>query len=252
MFADESGDVGLINSPTRYFALTGLVLHELRWRACLESLLEFRKEMRAKFDVKLREEFHAGSMLSHPKELARIPKHRRLEIIRLFADKLASMPELNVISVLVDKHGKAEQYDVFENAWKALIQRFENTITHHNFPGPSNPDDRGILICDNTDGQKLTRLFRKMGTYNPVPNQSQFGGGYRNLTLKYLIEDPVFRDSKTSQFIQAADLAAFLVYQHTCPSSYMRRKSGQNYLNRLQPILCLFASRSNIYGTVRL
>ena len=30
MYVDESGDSGLVNSPTRYFVLTGMVVHELR------------------------------------------------------------------------------------------------------------------------------------------------------------------------------------------------------------------------------
>jgi hypothetical protein len=40
MYVDESGDCGLNNSPTKYFVLTGLVIHELRWKQCLESLLD--------------------------------------------------------------------------------------------------------------------------------------------------------------------------------------------------------------------
>src|SRR5438128_9591129 len=103
MFADESGDCGLVNSPSRFFALSGLVVHELRWKQCLSELLDFRRYLRARFGVKLREEIHSGRLLSHPGELARIAKHHRLEIIKLFADKLASLPELSVVSVLVDK-----------------------------------------------------------------------------------------------------------------------------------------------------
>ncbi|MGH2600854.1 MAG: DUF3800 domain-containing protein, partial [Dehalococcoidia bacterium] len=38
MYVDESGDSGLTNSPTRYFVLTGLVVHELRWQAYVEQI----------------------------------------------------------------------------------------------------------------------------------------------------------------------------------------------------------------------
>src|SRR3712207_7335615 len=37
---------------------------------------------------------------------------------------------------------KAASYDAFEEAWQALIQRFENTMSHRNFPGPMNSDER--------------------------------------------------------------------------------------------------------------
>ena len=60
MYVDESGDSGLVNSPTRYFVLTGLVVHELRWHDALNSLVNFRQRMRGKFGLKLREEIHAG------------------------------------------------------------------------------------------------------------------------------------------------------------------------------------------------
>jgi uncharacterized protein DUF3800 len=184
--------------------------------------------------------------------LVRIKRHLRLKIIRDFADELASMEELNVISVLVDKSNKGSGYDVFEYAWKALIQRFENTIMHGNFAGPRNADDRGLLVCDNTDGKKLVRLVRKMSVYNPIANQPQFGTGYRNLALQFLVEDPIFRDSEWSQFIQAADVCAHLLYEFACPSSYMRQKGGRNYFKRLLPILCLRASPGDPHGIVRL
>ena len=43
MYVDESGDVGLVNSPTRYFVLVGLVLHELRWQQTKDELINFRQ-----------------------------------------------------------------------------------------------------------------------------------------------------------------------------------------------------------------
>jgi hypothetical protein len=46
MYVDESGDCGMTKSPSRYFVLTGLVVHEVRWTDCLEKLIEFRRRMR--------------------------------------------------------------------------------------------------------------------------------------------------------------------------------------------------------------
>jgi hypothetical protein len=188
--------------------------------------------MRHTFDLKLREELHASAMISHPGPLLRIPRNDRLTILRFFADELASIVDINVISVVVSKRNKPLNYDVFEVAWQALIQRFENTISHRNFSGPANPDERGMIFPDRTDDKKLTHLVRKMRRYNPIPNQATYGTGYRNLVLSKIIEDPSFRDSEHSFFIQAADLVAFLLYQSLSPSKYMRSKSGQNYFNR--------------------
>jgi hypothetical protein len=252
MYIDESGDIGLVNSPTRYFVLSGIVLHELRWRPYLDELITLRRDLKTSFGLKLREEVHSSALISKPGLLERIPKHQRLEILRRTADKLASMTDMSLISVVVDKQGKQTTYDVFEKAWQALIQRFENTLSYRNFPGPKNPDDRGMIFPDHTDDKKLVRLIRRMRHYNPISHQTQFGPGYRNLTLRYVIEDANLRDSKQSLFVQAVDVCAFLLYQQCSPSAYFKRKSGQNYFNRLHPICCKVAAPADPAGIVRL
>ncbi len=250
MYVDESGDAGLIDSPTRYFVLTGLVIHELRWQTYLDQIINFRQRMSTQFGFRVREELHAATMISSPGSLVRIKRNDRLTIIRNFANELAKMRDLSIINVVVDKQGKPADYDAFATAWKVLTQRFENTLSHRNFPGPMNQDERGMVIPDHTDDKKLTQLLRQMRRYNPIPNQPSFGLGYRNLALTSIIEDPGFRDSEHSYFVQAADLAAFLLYQRLVPNAYMRRKSGQNYFKRLDPVLCKVASSTDPDGIV--
>jgi hypothetical protein len=248
MYVDESGDKGVGKTQTRYFVLTGLVVHELRWRPCLDQLVAFRRRIRAKFGLRLREELHAARMLARPGGLVRIKRHDRLAIIRAFADEIASMTDLNVVNVVVDKEGKPEDFDVFDTAWKALIQRFENTVARRNFAGPANADDRGVLFPDHSEDTKLTALVRRMHHYNPVPNRGDLGPGYRNLPLVTVVEDPNFRDSEYSYFIQAADCAAFLLYQRLAPNLFMKKHSGQNYFKRLEPVLCKVVAPRDPWG----
>jgi hypothetical protein len=252
MYVDESGDPGLTLSPNRYFVLSGLVVHELRWRESLDQLIEFRKRMQRTFGLRLREEIHAAAFINRPGPLVRIPRNDRLTILRSFANELATMPHLNVINVVVDKSTKTAGYDPFVMAWKVLIQRFSNTISHRNFPGPMNPDERGMIFPDQTDVKELTQLIRQMRRYNPIPKQPSFGLGYRNLAVTNIVEDPSFRDSSHSYFIQGADLTAFLLYQKLAPNSYIKRKSAHNYFDRLEPILCKVASSKDGQGIVRL
>lgn len=252
MYVDESGDSGLVDSPTRYFILSGLVLHELRWNQALDQLIAFRQRMRNSFGLLMREEIHSAHFINKPGALVRIPRNNRLTIVRAFLNEVAALPEISVINVIVDKRGKEDGYPVMEKAWEALIQRFSNTIKHRNFPGPANPDERGMIIPDNTDVKVVQGLMRKVRKYNPVPNQSRFGAGYRNMTITNMVEDPYFKDSRHSYFIQAADVVAFSLYQRTAPSSYIKKKSAQNYFNRLNGVLCKSASSSDPEGIVRL
>lgn len=214
--------------------------------------LRFDAMMRERFGLKLREEIHATDIVNKPGVLARIPKHHRLEIVRRFADCLGALADINLISVVVDKQTKVAGYDVFKKAWEALIQRFENTLSYRNFPGPQNADERGMLVCDNTDGMKLVRLVRRMRVYNPIPNQSMYGQGYRNLALRFIIEDPNFRDSQHAQMIQAVDLSAWLLKQWLQPCGYIRRKYAANYFLRMQDIFCRVAAKHDSHGIVRL
>lgn len=252
MYVDESGDCGLVNSPTQFFVLTGFVLHDSDWRDYLDSLLTFRRDLRNRYGLKVREEIHAGPLLTHPGSLSRIHKSDRLAILRGFADHVAGLTNARIINVVVDKSGKASGYDVFENAWQALIQRFENTISHRNFPGAGVAPEFGLIIPDHSDDKKIKALLRRSRRFNPIPNQPWAGVGSRNLPLSSIIEDPAFRDSRESYFIQAADLAAFLLYQHIAPSGYMKKKSGHNYFHRLRRVLCSQAARNDPDGIVRL
>ena len=254
MYVDESGDCGLVNSPSRYFVLSGLVMHELRWRLDLDQLVEFRRRMRTQHGLKLREEMHIAHMIGRrPKELSRIPKHERFAIYRKLLDELAGWQDLSIINVVVDKNGKAPGYDVFGNAWVALIQRFENTMQHHNFPGPRNADERGMIFPDRTDDLKLTKLMRKMRRYNPIPGMRALGyAGYRNLLMSNVIGDPKFRLSHMSYFIQCADTVAYALYQYFSPSMYIRKKAAKKYFLRLDSVLCKVASATDPLGIVRL
>jgi len=253
MYVDESGDCGMsASSPTRYFVLSGLVVHELRWETYLNQLIDFRQRLKGLFGLRLREELHAARMISRPGAFVRIPRNDRLAMIRMFANEIATMGDISLINVVVDKRGKPEGYDAFDMAWKALVQRFENTLSHRNFPGPANPDERGMLFPDHTDDKKLMILLRKMRRYNPVPSRPEYGMGYRNLPLGKIIEDPNFRRSDHSYFIQAVDLVAFLLYQQEAPSAYMKKKSAHNYFKKLSPVFCRVASPGDPQGVVRL
>jgi hypothetical protein len=195
----------------------------------------------------MRDEIHASHMINKG-HLAYIRRNDRLNVIRHLALELSSSRDLSLINIVVDKQGKAADYDVFNNAWTALIQRFHNTFSSHDFPGPCNPDERGILFPDNTDNRRLLQLMRRMTRYNPVP--SRITAGYRNLPLDRLVEDPSMRDSGHSLFIQATDVAAFLLYQYIQPCSYIRRKSARRMFLTLDPILCKVASSSDPHGIV--
>jgi hypothetical protein len=247
MYVDESGDIGLDGSNNKYFALSGLIIHELRWIELLEKLVEFRKYLKFTRNLNVREEIHASHFITKPGSLKIIKRNDRLDILKQIIDWTASQNELNVITVVCDKTKCSEDESVFDKSWLKLIQRFENTIENHNFNGPRNPDERGLIFPDNTDGEKLQKLIRKMRQYNPIPSKYS---SYRNLRLKHIIEDPCLRNSEHSYFVQIADVICYFARQLYEPNKYIKKKGAQNFYKRLEPILVKKASRSHNLGIV--
>lgn len=249
LYVDESGDPGIINSPTQYFLLSGIVFHELRWNSIIDGLVDLRKFFKAQYGLKLNEEVHASNFINDPMKVLRIPRHIRLQILKQSIHWLSLQQDINIITVRIDKTNRAN--DVFNFAWEKLFQRFENTIHRKNFPGPSNTEDKGFIISDKTDEKKLVSLLRKMRRYNAVPNvRNVYGEGYRNLKLNYIIEDPFFKDSKKSYIHQMVDVVAYFAHQKYKPNKYIKKKGCRNYYDILDPVLCKVASKSNPLGIV--
>jgi Protein of unknown function (DUF3800) len=63
MYVDESGDPGLVGSPNQYFVLSGLVMHELRWREFMDQTMVFRKRMKRTYGLGIRDEIHAAEFV---------------------------------------------------------------------------------------------------------------------------------------------------------------------------------------------
>ncbi len=190
MYVDESGDPGNNTTQTDYFCLSGLVVHESEWHQLIDTLVTFRRTMKSVYNLPIRAEIHSAEIIR--KDEFGIPKHSRLAILRNHLDELAKLNSISVTNVVVDKRDKPSDFDVFGSAWRTLFQRFENTLTHGNFPG-GYKRSFGIVFTDATAGKKLTSLMRKMSVYNPIPNK--FGGGYRNIPILRIVEDPSERDS---------------------------------------------------------
>lgn len=254
MYVDESGDSGLIGSPTRYFVLTAMVIHELHWHSALDDLIKFRHHLRNTKNLSLKDEIHAAHFISKPGALVHIKRNDRLDILKQCIDWASRRKDISITTVVVDKSNKNNNVDVFENAWEALIQRFQNTMRNNNFPIHESKNTKslemGIVLPDNTDGQKLQKLVRKMRVYNPIPNKG--ATGFRNLPIDLIIEDPLMKDSSNSFLIQMVDVYAYFAKQLYEPNSYLKKKGGHHFYERLGVALNRKASNKHHLGIVEI
>ena len=155
MYVDESGDTGRKAGATSHFALSAIVVHESRWRDFLNILIAFRKTMKSVYDLPIRAEIHSSEFIN--KRVYNIEKHDRLAILRNTIDELSKIDFISITNIIVKKDGKRADYDIFDSAWSTLFQRFENTLTHGNFPG-GHRQDHGMVITDATSGLKLQKM----------------------------------------------------------------------------------------------
>src|SRR4030095_15231253 len=94
MYVDESGDTGRTGSPTRYFALSGIAVHETRWRDFLNALIAFRRTLKHVYDLPVRAEIHPSHYIGRrPIDLSR---DVRLAILRNVLDELAKFDFISI------------------------------------------------------------------------------------------------------------------------------------------------------------
>ncbi len=241
MYVDESGDPGTVNSPTRYYILSSIVVHEMSWQSLLDDSVQFRRLLKARYGLLMKEEIHAAEFISRKVKLKNvITRNNRLDLLKKCLDWLNQRTDISVISVRVDKQ---QRTDPFEYAWRVLIQRFDNTLAYKNFPGPAMGTDKGMIICDHTDAKKLTKLLREMRRYNQVSNMISYGQGSRNIPLRAIVEDPSFRDSSYSYFLQFVDAIAYFVKQYYDPNKYIRNKGARGFYGRIYSIINKYARK---------
>ena len=103
---------------------------------------------------------------------------------------------------------------------------------------------------------RLQRQSEKCGVYNYIPSQFgqwQPGVSARNIPTDRIIEDPVFKKSQRSYFLQLADCVAFaLLKQESPPSKFTERYALRSMFQQTLDGVCFKqASPRDPQGIVR-
>lgn len=227
LYVDESGDTGAKAGSSPHFVLSGLVVHEYDWPAFAKAVYRFRRRMKQSFGFDMRREMHATVMISQHWSADELDKNTLFAIIRNFTKELAALPYVKTFSVVAHKSKTKSSDEVFSQSWERLLNIFENAIDKGHF-SRGNANRCGMILCDDTDGKKLTQIFRR--------RQALTERRLDDTSNCILIEDPSLRSSEHSYFIQAADIIAYLTYQSYNPNRFFRDKGRRNTRNLLRPI----------------
>ena len=109
-------------------------------------------------------------------------------------------------------------------------------------------NEKGIIIADDTDSNKLMQLQRKMRANNLYP--SNFESTY-NTPIDGIIEDTFSRSSHHSYFLQSVDIIAHSLYRMEYPKGSLRKFAMEHQFKKLVPILLRPAIKNDEYGVIR-
>ncbi|HEV3449241.1 MAG TPA: DUF3800 domain-containing protein, partial [Gemmataceae bacterium] len=115
---------------------------------------------------------------------------------------------------------------------------------------------RAVIIADQGREPEIEKAVRKMHVFNPIPSKYgewETGGVTKNITTDRIIEDPVFKPSHRSYFVQLADCVAYaLLKKETAPTARIKRYGIDTMFDRALTNVCFrHASPKDPQGIVR-
>lgn len=246
-YCDESGDGGLYDemNPSKtgspYFILVGLIVHESQWKVSLETLKGYRKKLAAQAYLPYDVEFHCSEMIDPHKikEYTQISVPDRWKLIEGFAETIGNNKAFQIIGISIDKKASAlkpEEY--ITAATTKLYQIFDEFLKAQ--------QQNGIVIYDRANEKHITTHVRKlMGT-------GSSGQTIPGVRIGWVIEDPIFRLSHDSIFIQASDVIAFTLKEKEFPQGSRKKFYADRIFTKKLSSICIKSRLTDEEGIVRL
>ena len=188
-----------------------IVVPARQWNEVLDALVAFRSRLSHDHGFRMRNELHATDFPSGAGSwygLKAGPRQRwgvykaALAVLRELA------PVVQAYGIVVpDLHDRRLRVPGRDLAWTVLLERLERYTIKQ--------DSMAMLIADSGQQLAVRRLSRQRRRYGPVP--SAFGPGYLARPFERLLEDPWFRASEESYFLQWADLVAYAAFRTVLP-----------------------------------
>jgi len=237
-YIDESYD-------SEVFCMSALVVPTFGWRDAFLRLQAYRKHLKRKYGIFTSKELHATEFVAGRGRIAPqpIPKGLRAFLFKEHLDVIGSLRGTAVISGAWPRVGSSLG-DTHTRAFSRIQERLQRRCVEH--------DLQMLMVIDEGKEAELRRIARRTRTWNPVGSQFgawEDGSSYKNIPNDRLIEDPIFKPSHQSYFLQAVDFVAFaLLKSEVPPTERVRRYGLDDTYRRLQAVCAKEASRKDPKG----
>lgn len=235
IYIDDSYD-----QTTKITTFSALSIPEGQWSAIFLAIQEWRRRLRDTDGIYVTKELHAWKFVSGRGKVAprTVIKYRRCQIFNEGLSLIASLRGPMLFNAALKNQAWA---------FERLLNRINRTMVAW--------DSFALLICDEGKEAQYTHLVRKMSVHNPIPSRfgvwKDTGKGYKNIPIDRILEDPFFKQSDKSYFIQMADWCAYALLQRERPIASRKRYGLHKSFERLAPICVLVANRKDPLGIVR-
>jgi hypothetical protein len=242
-YVDESYD-------QHKFVVTALGMRADLWKANFDATKKFRQHLKNKHGIKVSAEIHSTRFIRDRSDGISSKYLTHADRRAIFEEVLQHIATLKLkafnICLDVAQHGK----DVHRFAIERLANRIQATMAH------KSRLSHAIVIFDEGKNKEITKLARKISVFNPIP--SAYGPTWtdgsvsKNIVTDRLLEDPFFKDSRSSYFLQHADCAAFtLLKRETVVTPFTQKWGYDKLFPNLHKICFKDAARKDPWGIVR-
>jgi hypothetical protein len=230
-YIDESYD-------SNQFVMSALIVAEDTWRSGFVHLQNYRRDLKAKHGIFTSKEFHATEFVAGRGRIAPrpIPKGLRAKIFKEYLAMLAGLPGIAVISGCWSMAGSTQR-EVHIKAFSRIQERLQTRS--------QKSGSHIISIVDEGRATELQRIARRSKIWNPVGSRFgvwEDGSAYKNIPNDRLIEDPVFKSSQQSYFLQSADFIAYALLKSEVPPTPHVMRYGLDKAYELLAPICVKAA----------
>jgi len=216
-YVDESGDPS--GSPQRggsdSYALGVVVVRSEHWADAFDGLINFRRDMRQTFGIPFRSEIKASSLVRNegPFKGGRMSASQRRYVYKRHLDVMARL-NMRAFSVYTDKRQLEQRGALSQTRWLVWETLFQRLSLMHD---RDEPGSKSPVLLMHDEGEELTIRGYSRKARRFLTSGSAYGTGSLRLSQRWLIDDPVSRQSNHSYFIQCADLTAYASTKRMIP-----------------------------------